>query len=90
MNPLDKTEIGSTGVEVTRLGVGGAPFGSMPVEEAEARSIESIRKGLGDSVLRTSTLRRCMARGGASGTTHRGCRAWIAIRMCCLRRSGAC
>ena len=29
MNPLDKAEIGSTGVMVSRLGVGGAPFGSM-------------------------------------------------------------
>ena len=46
MNPLEKAEIGSTGISVTRLGVGGAPFGSMPIEEAEARSIESIRKGL--------------------------------------------
>ena len=46
MNPLDKAEIGSTGVMVTRLGVGGAPFGSMPVDAAERRSIESIGKGL--------------------------------------------
>ncbi|MCY4580000.1 MAG: aldo/keto reductase, partial [Chloroflexi bacterium] len=46
MNPLDKAEIGSTGVMVSRLGVGGAPFGSMPVEAAEQRSIESIGKGL--------------------------------------------
>ena len=46
MNPLDKAEIGSTGVMVSRLGVGGAPFGSMPIEDAEQRSIESIGKGL--------------------------------------------
>ena len=46
MNPLDKAEIGSTGVMVTRLGLGGAPFGSMPVDLAEQRSIESINKGL--------------------------------------------
>lgn len=46
MNPLDKVALGSTGVEVTRLGVGGAPFGSMPREAAEQRSIESIGKGL--------------------------------------------
>ena len=46
MNPLDKAEIGSTGVMVTRLGLGGAPFGSMPIDAAEQRSIESINKGL--------------------------------------------
>ena len=46
MNPLDKAEIGSTGVMVSRLGVGGAPFGSMSVDVAEQRSIESIAKGL--------------------------------------------
>ena len=27
MNPLDTAEIGSTGVRVTRLGLGGAPIG---------------------------------------------------------------
>ena len=46
MNPLDKAQIGSTNVSVTRLGVGGAPFGSMPIEAAEQSSIESIGKGL--------------------------------------------
>ena len=46
MNPLDKAEIGSTGLMVSRLGVGGAPFGSMPVDTAEQRSVESIGKGL--------------------------------------------
>ena len=46
MNALDKAKIGSTGVMVTRLGLGGAPFGSMPVDVAEQRSVESIDRGL--------------------------------------------
>ena len=46
MNPLERAEIGLTGVMVTRLGMGGAPFGSMPIDIAEQRSIESINKGL--------------------------------------------
>lgn len=46
MNPLDKAEISSTGVKVTKLGLGGAPFGSMPLNEAEQSSVESIDKGL--------------------------------------------
>ncbi len=46
MNPLDTAAIGRTELRVTRLGMGGAPFGSMPVDIAERRSIESIRKGL--------------------------------------------
>ena len=46
MNPLDRAQIGSTGIEVTRLGLGGAPFGSMPAAVAEQRAVESIRKGL--------------------------------------------
>lgn len=46
MNPLDKAEIGSTGIMVTRLGMGGAPFGSMPIADARQSAIESISKGL--------------------------------------------
>jgi D-threo-aldose 1-dehydrogenase len=46
MKPLDKAEIGSSRVMVTRLGLGGAPFGSMPLDAAEQSSIESVRKGL--------------------------------------------
>ena len=29
MNPLETTEIGSTGLEVTRIGLGGAPMGGL-------------------------------------------------------------
>ena len=29
MNPFEKVAIGNTGVEVTRLGLGGAPLGGM-------------------------------------------------------------
>ena len=46
MNPLDRAQIGSTDIEVTRLGLGGAPFGSMPADVAEQRAVESIRAGL--------------------------------------------
>ena len=46
MNPLDRAQIGGTDVEVTRLGLGGAPFGSMPASAAEQRAVESIRAGL--------------------------------------------
>ena len=46
MNPLDRAQIGSTDIEVTRLGLGGAPFGSMPASAAEQRAMESIHKGL--------------------------------------------
>lgn len=46
MNPLDKAAIGKTALRVTRLGMGGAPFGSMPIEHAAARAVESVRKGL--------------------------------------------
>ena len=46
MNPLDKAEIGATGLSVTRLGMGGAPFGSMPREDAERQAAATIRAGL--------------------------------------------
>lgn len=46
MNPLDTAEIGKTGLEVTRLGVGGAPFGGLFADVAEQRATESIKKGL--------------------------------------------
>lgn len=46
MNPLDKAEIGATGLSVTRLGMGGAPFGSMPRAAAESEAAASIRAGL--------------------------------------------
>lgn len=46
MNPLDKAEIGATGLSVTRLGMGGAPFGSMPRADAERQAAASISAGL--------------------------------------------
>ena len=33
MNPFEKVAIGDTGVEVTRLGLGGAPLGGMILAE---------------------------------------------------------
>lgn len=46
MNPLETAEIGKTGLRVTRLGLGGAPFGDLPPEIARYRATESIKKGL--------------------------------------------
>lgn len=46
MNPLDTAEIGSTGVHVTRLGLGGAPIGGNLVPVTEAAATEIVRKAL--------------------------------------------
>ena len=46
MNPLDTAEIGKTGLKVSRLGLGGAPFGGLLADVAEQRATESIKKGL--------------------------------------------
>lgn len=50
MNPTDKTEIGHTGLMVTRLGLGGAPlaglFTSVPPEQATATIERHLSKGM--------------------------------------------
>ncbi len=46
MNPLLTREIGKTGLKVTRLGVGGAPFSRLSGAEGEKLATESIKKGL--------------------------------------------
>ena len=44
MNPLDKAEIGSTGVRVTRVGMGGAPIGGLYTAVEAATAVETIRR----------------------------------------------
>ena len=46
MDPLAKAEIGATGLQVTRLGLGGAPFGGLSEDVAQQRATESIAAGL--------------------------------------------
>lgn len=46
MDPLAKAEIGTTGLQVTRLGLGGAPFGGLFADVAQQRATESIAAGL--------------------------------------------
>ena len=44
MSPLDKTEVGSTGVMVTRVGMGGAPIGGLYTAVEAATAVETIRR----------------------------------------------
>ena len=44
MTPLDKTEIGSTGVIVTRVGMGGAPIGGLYTAVEAATAVDTIRR----------------------------------------------
>ena len=46
MNPLDTTEIGNTGLRVTRLGIGGAPIGSLFRTVSDDDAVASVRRGL--------------------------------------------
>jgi D-threo-aldose 1-dehydrogenase len=46
MDPLAKAEIGATGLNVTRLGLGGAPFGGLSEDVAQQRATESIAAGV--------------------------------------------
>ena len=46
VHPLDKTEIGNTGLRVTRLGIGGAPIGSLFRTVTEDDAITTVRRGL--------------------------------------------
>ena len=45
MNPLDTAEIGTTGLRVTRLGMGGAPIGGNVTEVAEAEALRTVQRG---------------------------------------------
>ncbi len=58
MNPLDTAEIGSTGVRVTRLGLGGAPIGGnlVPVTDDEALEVVNRAVELGIRYFDTAPL----------------------------------
>ena len=57
-SPLDKTEIGSTGVRVTRVGMGGAPIGGLYTAVEAATAVDTIRRAheLGVSYFDTAPL----------------------------------
>ena len=46
MNPLDTAEIGNTGIRVTRLGIGGAPIGSLFRTVSEDDAVATVQRGL--------------------------------------------
>lgn len=46
VHPLDTKEIGNTGLPVTRLGIGGAPIGSLFRTVSEDNAIATMRRGL--------------------------------------------
>lgn len=46
VHPLDTTEIGTTGLRVTRLGIGGAPIGSLFRTVSDEDAVASVRRGL--------------------------------------------
>ena len=58
MSPLDKAEIGSTGVQVTRVGMGGAPIGGLYTAVEAATAVDTIRRAheLGVSYFDTAPL----------------------------------
>ena len=45
-HPLDTKEIGSTGLRITRLGIGGAPIGSLFRTVSEDDALATVRRGL--------------------------------------------
>ena len=46
MDPLDLMEIGGTGLRVTQLGMGGAPFGGTAVDVTEGVALETVDRAL--------------------------------------------
>ena len=46
MNPFEIAEIGSTGLRVTRLGLGGAPLGRPPPSLSDKEAVAMIRRAL--------------------------------------------
>ena len=46
MDPLDLMEIGGTGLRVTQLGMGGAPFGGTAVDVTEGTALETVDRAL--------------------------------------------
>ncbi len=58
MDPLKKAQIGTTGLEVTRLGLGGAPFGGLFTDVEQRAAVSSIETAmdLGIQYLDTAPL----------------------------------
>ena len=58
MDPLAKAQIGTTGIEVTRLGLGGAPFGGLFTDVEQRAAVDSIKTAmdLGIQYLDTAPL----------------------------------
>ena len=46
MDPFEIVDLGSTGLKVTRLGLGGAPLGSPPPRLEDGEAVETIRRAL--------------------------------------------
>ena len=46
VNPLATTEIGTTGLRITRLGIGGAPIGSLFRTVSDDDAVATVRRGL--------------------------------------------
>ena len=46
MDPLETVEVGTTGLRVTRLGLGGAPLGSQYSEAGRDKAVKIIRRAL--------------------------------------------
>ncbi|MDE2715406.1 MAG: aldo/keto reductase [Chloroflexota bacterium] len=46
VHPLDTVEIGNTGIRVTRLGIGGAPIGSLFRTVSDEDAVATVRRGL--------------------------------------------
>ena len=46
MNPLSRAQIGTTGLEVTRLGLGGAPFGGLITDVEQRAAVSSIKAAM--------------------------------------------
>ena len=46
VHPLETTEIGGAGLRVTRLGIGGAPIGSLFREVSDDEAVATVKRGL--------------------------------------------
>ena len=94
MNPLETVAIGKQGVEVTRLGFGGAPLSGMVFGEglyggtASDEAVRIIRRALSGSTILTQP--RHTATVGARSDSVRRSQVSIVATTCYRRRSGAC
>ena len=46
MDRFEKSEVGSTGIQVTKLGLGGAPLGAWPPVLSDVEAVETVRSAL--------------------------------------------